>query len=333
MTACLHDPDFGYYATRPALGADGDFITAPLVSQMFGELIGLWAAECWDRLGRPPNVRLVEGGPGDGALMSDMLRAARTAPGFLEAIEVWLVEVSEPLKARQRERLGPGVRWAASVSELTPGPPVIFVGNELLDCLPARQFVGVGDRWLERKVGLDQAGALVFGVDPEPDPDLAIRMPPAAPGQVLEHSEAQASLGGALGRVLARDGGAALLIDYGGDDLMGDTLQALSRHRKVDPLACPGEADLTVHARFPLVLQGAGAQGATTAALITQGEFLRRLGIETRAQALAHARPDRADEIARQLERLTAPAQMGTLFKAACIHSPGWSPPGFEAAQ
>lgn len=331
MTACLHDPDFGYYATRPALGEGGDFITAPLVSQMFGELIGLWAAECWIRLGAPSKVRLVEAGPGDGTLMSDMLRAARVAPGFLEAAEVWLVETSTPLRAAQRARLGDHARWAASLDEIPPGAPLILVANELLDCLPARQWVRTPKGWSERLVALDEAGSLSFALG-RPAPPLASGWASERPGDVFEVSPAQAAFGEAVAARLAEDGGAALLIDYGrAEPGPGDTLQALRRHQKVDPLACPGEADLTVHADFPAVLAAGARTGAVAAPILTQAEFLRRLGIEARAAALARARPDRADQIGRQLDRLTAPDQMGELFKAACLHSHGWTPPGFEA--
>jgi len=328
MTACLHDPEAGYYATRPALGPEGDFITAPLVSQMFGEMLGVWAAEGWARMGRPGRVLLVEAGPGDGTLMADMLRAARVAPGFLAAAEVWLVEVSEPLIAAQRDRLGETVRWARALDEIPPGP-MILVGNELLDCLPARQWVRTRSGWAERMVGLDDDGALAFGLGGALPP---LGAPEAGAGAVLEVSAAQAAFGQQLGERTARDGGAALLIDYGrAEPGLGDTLQALKRHRKVDPLACPGEADLTVHADFPAVLAAARRGGALAGPLLTQGAFLRALGIEQRAAALARARPDRREVLARQLERLVGAGQMGELFKAACIHSPGWTPPAFEA--
>mgnify|MGYP000044067718 CR=1 FL=1 len=325
MSACLHDPDYGYYATRPALGDGGDFITAPLVSQMFGELIGLWAVEAWTRMGRPPTVRLVEMGPGDGSLMSDLLRAARLSPEFCDAIDVWLVETSGPLRDRQRSVLGDHIEWATSLAE-TPGEaPLILVANELLDCLPARQYVRSARGWAERLVGLDSSGGLTFGLTATP---LAREAPP---GAVVEHSPAQEALGAEIGARIARDGGAALLIDYGrAVPGYGDTLQALRRHQKEGPLDHPGEADLTVHADFPCVLAAAHAAGAATAHILTQGEFLVRLGIGARAEALAAARPDRADEIERQLERLVSPDQMGELFKVACIHSPNFVPPGFE---
>lgn len=333
MTACLHDPQFGYYATRPALGEGGDFVTAPLVSQMFGELVGVWAAVSWELMGRPETVRLVEMGPGDGTLMGDVLRAARMAPGFLDAADVWLVETSEPLKARQRERLGDGPRWAASLAEVPGEAPLILFANELLDCLPVRQFVRTATGWAEQVVGLaDQGGSggrLAFGRVATPAGTL---LPDAREGAVFEHSAAQEALGSEIGARVVRDGGAALLIDYGrARPGFGDTLQALRQHERVDPLACPGEADLTVHADFPAVMAAAEGEGAQ-AAILTQAEFLARLGIGERAEALVRARPDKAPVVGRQLNRLVAADQMGELFKACCLHSPGWTPPAFEEA-
>jgi len=326
MTACLHDPQDGYYATRPALGEDGDFITAPLVSQMFGELIGIWAISAWQAMGAPARFVLVEMGPGDGTLMSDMLRAARVMPAFLEAADVWLVETSEPLAALQAEKLGERVRWARSLDEVPGGRPLILVANELLDCLPARQFVRTAMGWAEQVVGLDN-GALRFGLVPAP-----MALPDARDGSILELSAPQEALGAALGERLANDGGAALLMDYGRDQPgFGDTLQALVRHEKVDPLACPGEADLTVHADFPAVMAAARKAGAE-AAILTQAQLLSRLGIGERAEALVRARPDKAALVGRQLNRLVGGDQMGELFKACCIHSPGWVPPAFESA-
>jgi SAM-dependent MidA family methyltransferase len=328
MTRCLHDPLHGYYATRPALGERGDFITAPLVSQMFGELIGLWLVETWRGLGAPPRVVLAEAGPGDGTLTADLLRAARLDPAFLDAAELWLVDTSGPLQAVQAGRLADAhPRWAASLGELPDDAPVLLVANELLDCLPARQFQRTASGWAERVVGVDEAGALVFGLRPT-TPGWG-----AAPlGALVERSPAQEAFAAALGDRLARQGGAALLIDYGRDTPgCGDTLQALAGHRKVDPLAAPGESDLTVHADFPAVLSAARAAGAD-GALLTQGEFLRRLGIEARAAALATSHPDRAETIARQLQRLIAPDQMGELFKAVALWT-GPTPPAFEARE
>jgi NADH dehydrogenase [ubiquinone] 1 alpha subcomplex assembly factor 7 len=327
MTACLHDPQFGYYATRPALGEAGDFITAPLVSQMFGELIGVWAASAWRLMGEPERFVLVEMGPGDGTLMSDILRAGRALPGFLEAAGVWLVETSEPLIALQRERLGETVRWARSLDEVPGGGPMLLVANELLDCLPARQFVRTATGWAEQVVGLSDDGTLRFGLAP-----AGLPLPDAREGAICEVSGAQEALGAALGERLVRDGGAALLIDSGRDEEgFGDTLQALSRHQKVDPLACPGEADLTVHADFPAVMAAAERAGAASA-ILTQATFLARMGIGERAEALVRARPEKAAVIGRQLHRLVGGDQMGELFKACCLFSPDWTPPAFEEA-
>jgi NADH dehydrogenase [ubiquinone] 1 alpha subcomplex assembly factor 7 len=327
MNRCLHDPRDGYYATRPALGEGGDFITAPLVSQMFGELIGLWAVESWTRLGKPTPFRLVEIGPGDGTLMSDLLRAVRLAPDFLAAADLWLIETSRPLTERQRQTLGQAPltpRWAADIDEVPAGAPILLVANELLDCLPARQFLHTPGGWIERLVGLGPDGGLAFGLAPSQTPVLA-----NAP--VLEVSPGQEALGQRLGERVVADGGAALLIDYGRPEPgFGDTLQALKGHQKLDPLAAPGESDLTVYADFPTVLGAAEKAGAETTNAIPQGLFLGRLGIQHRAEALKAARPDRAEVIDRQLARLAAPDQMGELFRAACIHQVGFLPPGFE---
>jgi len=323
MHACLHDPKDGYYATRPALGAEGDFITAPLVSQMFGELIGLWAVETWRGLGSPAPFRLVEVGPGDGTLIADVLRAARLVPEFLAACELWLIEVSDPLIARQMAILkeAPLVpTWAPNIDAIPEDAPVILIANELLDCLAARQFIQTEDGWVERLVGLNDAG------------DLAFRLTGPAPegGVVLEVSAGQEAFGIGVGRLIRECRGAALLIDYGrAEPGFGDTLQAITRHEKVDPLAEPGGADLTVHADFPSVLAAAEAQGCAVAHTV-QGLFLFRLGIEHRAAALARAKPERAEALMRQMQRLVAPDQMGELFKVAVIHYPAEpQPPGF----
>ncbi|MDR6532985.1 SAM-dependent MidA family methyltransferase [Caulobacter rhizosphaerae] len=361
VTRCLHDPRDGYYATRPALGEDGDFLTAPAVSQMFGELIGLWILETWTLMGRPAPVRLVEIGPGDGTLISDILRAARLLPEFLAAADLWLVEVSPPLRRVQAARLANAPvtpRWADRLEAVPAGAPLLLVANEVLDCLPAHQFVRTLDGWAERMVGLDEHGNLAFGLKhlgPPPVGEAARKgrwgeqtnvgqLPPPSPlatpppqgedlepGVVVESSPAQAALGSEIGHRVARDGGAALLIDYGRDAPgPGDTLQALKAHTKVSPLDQPGQADLTVWADFPAVLAAAAEAGAVTGPILPQGAFLQGLGIDQRAQALAAARPDQADKLARQLDRLTGAAQMGQLFKAVCLSAPGLSPPLFE---
>jgi SAM-dependent MidA family methyltransferase len=332
MTACLHDPEHGYYATRPAIGAEGDFITAPMVSQMFGELIGLWLVDAWMQLGRPAPFRLVEMGPGDGTLMSDMLRAAgRAAPDFLVAADLWLVETSGPLRALQAAALAAyGPRWAGAIDEVPAGARQLLVANELLDCLPARQFMRVETGWAERRVGLKNDGALMFGLTPSPQALIPSALWDVQIGAVVEISAAQAALGQAVGARIAAEGGAALFIDYGRDrDETGDTLQALLRHQKVDVLATAGEADLTIHADFPAFAAAAREAGAKTTAIVTQGSLLNGLGVQSRAAALMRARPDRAASIELQVQRLTAPDQMGSLFKAVAIHGPGLTPAGF----
>ena len=334
VVRCLHDPQGGYYATRPAIGAAGDFITAPMVSQMFGELIGLWAVELWRRLGAPERVRLVEVGPGDGTLMADALRAARLDPEFLRAVDLVLIEPSPPLRAAQARMLADSdihPRWVAALDRVETDAPVILVANEGLDCLPARQFVKTGEGWAERRVGVDDAGGLTFGLVKITG---GFRRPTfeVEPGQTIEISEQQAAFGRDLAALVRAAGGAALLIDYGRSKPgAGDTLQALHRHRKVDPLDAPGEADLTQWADFPNVLEAAVHAGADVTGCLGQGDFLRRLGIEHRAAALKVGRPDAAPVIDRQLARLTGDDQMGTLFKACAIFSPKrLVVPGFE---
>lgn len=329
MTLCLHDPADGYYAAHPALGASGDFITAPEVSQMFGEMIGLWAVIMWDQMGRPDPVRLVELGPGTGALMSDLLRAGRAVPGFLDAVDLWLVEPSRPLRQLQTERLANAApHFVDRLEDVADGAPMILVANEVLDCLPARQFVHQGGVWFEQRIGLGAEGDLVFGLAPAPN---GFAGPDGAPeGAVLEVSSAQQALSEAIGARIAEAGGAALLIDYGRDAPgYGDTFQAVSGHQKTDPLAAPGLADLTVHADFPSVAAAALVTGAETTAIVSQRRFLLALGLAERAQALQGVRPDAAPVIARQMARLVDEDQMGRLFKVLCIHSPGLSPPGF----
>ena len=343
MTRCLHDPLDGYYATRPALGeaaAGGDFITAPLISQVFGELLGLWAADVWAQLGAPPRVILAEMGPGDGTLMADVLRAGRAAPGFLDAAEVWLVETSAPLRRLQAARLGEdAARWAETLAELPEGVPLILIANELLDCLPTDQFVRVGERaWAERRVGLAPDGqtpgreSLAFGLVPLPPTFRPPAGHEAAPlGAVVEVSAAAAALGDAVGRRIADGGGAALFIDYGElTPVSGDTLQALHRHRKEGALDRPGVADLTVHADFKSLL--AGLQNPTLAPPLTttQAYFLTRLGLQIRVSDLAARHPEAADRLGRQRDRLIGADQMGELFKVVCVCSKGLVPPGFE---
>ena len=334
VTRCLHDPQDGYYATRPALGATGDFITAPMISQMFGELIGLWAVELWQRLGAPERVRLVEVGPGDGALMADALRAARLAPDFLQAVDLILIEPSAPLRALQARTLADSdvhPRWVSALDKVETDAPVILIANEVLDCLPARQFVKTEGGWAERRIGVTDEGELLFGLTAITGgftrPDFGVQS-----GQTVEISDQQAAFGRDLAALVKAASGAALLIDYGrARPEAGDTLQGLRRHQKVDPLDRPGETDLTQWADFPTVQDAAVRAGADVTGCLEQGEFLTLLGIEHRAERLKSGRPDAAPVIDRQVERLIGDNQMGTLFKACAIFSPHTLVvPGFE---
>jgi NADH dehydrogenase [ubiquinone] 1 alpha subcomplex assembly factor 7 len=322
MAACLYDPDDGYYATRPAIGGAGaDFITAPEASQMFGELIGLWCAHEWDALTKPA-FNWIELGPGSGALMQDMLRATQRIEGMHDAASVVLVETSEPLRESQAERV-PIAEWAVRLDDAPPGPSLI-IGNEFLDCLPIRQFVRGEDGWHEKLVGTDEGNQLVFGLSssiPAPDSE-------DEPGTVREIAPALDTLIYEIERRLHDAPARVLLIDYGYVQPEGaDTLQALKRHKKVDPLETPGEADLTAHVNFAQVAHLARRAGLDVAGPITQAQFLRGLGIDMRAETLTRANPQHTERLARELRRLTDSQEMGQLFKVICISSPGLPPP------
>jgi len=319
MARCLFDPLDGYYSRHAALGADGDFLTAPLVSQMFGEMIGVWIAQTWQALGSPSPFRLIEVGGGDGTLMSDILRVADSVPGLRDAARVTMVELSEPLHTLQKHKV-PDATFAASLDGIPEDLPVIVVANELLDCLPARQFIHTEDGWFERCVGL-RDGALAFGLSPAPE---GFTPPYAAPiGEIIEVSPAQARFIENLSLLIKTATGAALLIDYGRDrPETGDTLQALYRHRKYDPLEAPGKHDLTVWADFPAVAAVARQSGIKASAIVSQGRFLSDLGIAARHAVLAARNPDQAEKLQRQYDRLMASDQMGELFKVIGLAFP-----------
>jgi NADH dehydrogenase [ubiquinone] 1 alpha subcomplex assembly factor 7 len=338
MALCLGHPVHGYYVTRDPFGAGGDFITAPETSQMFGEIIGLWAAAVWAAMGTPA-VRLIELGPGRGTLMADALRAARVVPGFRAALSIDLVETSPVLRQRQQQALAGLDRplaWHRDLDEVPPGPAIV-IANEFFDALPVHQAVRAADGWHERMVGVDRSGALAFGLAPDPIADFA-RLAPglaqAPPGAVFEWRPDHLAV--ALARRLARDGGAALIIDYGhAVSAAGDTLQAVGAHAAADPLARPGEIDLTAHVDFAALCAAARRGGARWHGLLPQGQFLHRLGIATRADRLkAAASPAQAAAIDAAAQRLTGPAPgMGELFKVAALAHPAIPAlPGFEAA-
>lgn len=337
MAAALYDPKDGYYATRPAIGADGDFLTAPEASQMFGEMIGLWCVQSWMELGRPDPLRLIELGPGRGTLMADVARAARVAPDFRAAADLTLVEVSPPLKAVQAQTLravGAAPAWVARLEDAAPGPSLL-IANEFLDCLPIRQFVRTAAGWRERLIGLDPNDhtRLAFGLGPALPNDAMITAPlQAAPeGALAEVCPGLPALVDRIAERLNAAPGRALVIDYGAPrSSPGDTLQALRRHQKVPVLETAGEADLTAHVDFGELRRLARASGLDVAGPIGQGDWLENLGIGLRAQALAQANPVRAESLRAQLKRLIDPAEMGTLFQVICLSSRGLpAPAGF----
>ncbi len=332
MAVCLLDPEHGYYATREPFGQAGDFVTAPEISQMFGEVLGLALAQAWAEQGAPARVVLAELGPGRGTLMADMLRAVRALPAFAAAIEVHLVEASARLRAQQADRLqGHAPTWHDSVDSL-PEAPLFLVANEFFDALPVRQFLRHPNGWCERMVGL-QGGRLAWGLSP-PAPLQALdhRLADTVPGEVVELCPAAPGILQAVAERIVRHGGAALVIDYGGWRSRGDTLQALHRGAPDDPLAHPGEADLTAHVDFEPLASAARAAGAAAAGPVGQGLLLRRLGIDARAARLAQSLTGAALEAHRAAHRrLTEPGEMGTLFQALAIHPPAQAPPpGFD---
>jgi len=330
MADCLLDPANGYYATRDPLGAGGDFTTAPEISQMFGELIGLCLAQSWLDQGAPAPFVLAEPGPGRGTLMADIWRATRGVPGFHAAAQVHLIEASPALRDVQRARLqGLPVNWHDTIDTL-PDAPLWLVANEFFDALPIRQFQRDGALWRERVVGL-RDGALVLGLtDPAPRAELAHRISDTRSGDVVELCPAASLVMEAIQSRIEAHGGAALIIDYGGWRSLGDTFQALRGHAFDDPLAHPGEADLTAHVDFEGLARA--APRLTHSALMAQGTLLRHLGIDARAAVLAQNLRGAAREAhSAAHHRLTDAAEMGTLFKALALVAPGAPlPPGFD---
>jgi len=332
MHIALTDEDHGYYMRRDPFGVAGDFITAPEVSQMFGELIGLFFVQAWEDRGAPKKVHLVEMGPGRGTLMADILRAAKVRPAFLDAVEITLIEASPFLRGVQKETLaGAPVRWAEGLNELD-NAPLFVLANEFFDALPVHQFVKSELGWHGRMVAA-KGGELVFALTEtlEP-PDFASRRFRNAPrGSILEVGTEALIAVRAIADHIVKMGGAALILDYGhGESGLGDTFQAVKAHRYADPLAEPGEADLTFHVDFEALASAARERGAHVSGPITQADFLNALGIRTRAERLKRASPEAAADIEAALGRLTNPDEMGTLFKVLAICD-GRSPrlPGF----
>ena len=315
-----------YYATRDPLGVRGDFTTAPEVSQMFGELIGLWLADLWDRAGQP-HARYVELGPGRGTLAADALRAMGKA-GL--APPVHFIETSPILRAAQAEAV-PHAEWSLDMVGVEEDAPLLVVANEFFDALPIRQLVKTDMGWRERLIACQDTLFLPVVGDRGFDQIIPHRLKDADPGSILETSPAGVAILRALAKRLLDQGGAALIIDYGYQGpALGDTLQAVRGHAYVNPFDDPGEADLTAHVDFATIREAAEIEGLTVHGPVTQGTFLTALGIEPRAEALARAQPGRAEGIAADRQRLVSDEAMGELFKVIALTAPGWPvPAGF----
>ena len=302
MELCLMHPEHGYYVSRDPLGREGDFTTAPEVSQMFGELLGLWAASVWRAIGQPPLLRLIELGPGRGTMMADALRALRVLPPLYQSLTIHMVEINPVLRDKQRATLS-GVRnitWHDSIDDVLDGPAVIFA-NEYFDVLPIHQMVKRETGWHERTVELDKNEKLVFGNMPDPTPRFEVLLPPlvreAPNGAIFEWRPDREIM--KIARRVREQDGAALIIDYGHlRSDAGDTFQAIARHSFTDPLRNPGQADVTAHVDFQALARAAEDLGARVHGPVTQGDFLKRLGIETRAATLmAKATPEVSADI------------------------------------
>jgi len=334
MTMALSDPRYGYYMTRDPFGEKGDFTTSPEISQIFGELLGLWCADLWLRMGSPHAISLVELGPGRGTLMQDALRAMKRIKGLLQSVQVTLVETSPTLRKAQQnllETFDLPIQWHNDVSSL-PQLPTLLIANEFFDALPVRHYQMHNGKWHERLVGLNQHDELTFGLAREPEAALIIE---ADEGSILERNLVGERIMHDLSAHIAQYGGAGIAIDYGHSQSgMGETLQALHHHRFVDPLEEPGEADLTTHVDFERLLDIARRQGNAISGPIVQADFLEALGIRQRGAALLKsAHSDQAKAIMSGLDRLMdrAPKQMGSLFKVISFYHPEMpKPAGFN---
>ena len=331
MTISLLDPQSGYYATRDPLGAGGDFTTAPEISQMFGEMIGLWLVQAWSDQGCPKNPRLVELGPGRGTLMADILRTAKVAPEFLADLEVVLIEASPALQQVQADKLrgsGADISWQAQFDDSLSDRPLFLIANEFFDALPLRQYVKTDRGWCERMVTALNDD-LTFALAPVPVPPSTIPADRenAPDGGVYETSPASIALAENIAGVIAAKGGAALIIDYGYTEASGfsETLQAVSGHRFADALAEPGEDDLSAHVDFAALAQAGRRGGAAVFGPETQGMLLANVGITERAGQLMQSNPDNAKDLLSATERLIGNDQMGKLFKALAFVPPAIS--------
>lgn len=328
MAMCLHDREHGYYASRPGLGRD--FITAPEVSQVFGELLGMWAVHEWRAMGSPSPFHLLELGPGRGAMMRDMLRAASMFPEFIAAMRLGLVEASPALREEQLRTLEAYQPAHYPSLDKAPDGPAIIIGNEFLDCLPIRQFVVDGDKWRERQVGLGDDGGLTFGLGPAVDPQFEL-----SDQAEVEVASALSAVLDTLAERFAAHPGRALFIDYGPEAAHpGDTLRSFHQGEQVHPLAMPGASDLTADVDCLQAGVAAREVGLGVSGPVIQGAFLLALGAAQRAEQLARANPERADDVIRGVEKLVSPDDMGERFKVICFSPAASAPPaGFEQGE
>jgi NADH dehydrogenase [ubiquinone] 1 alpha subcomplex assembly factor 7 len=339
MTDVLVHPQHGYYSTQAALGAAGDFTTSPEISQIFGELVGSWLVHAWESIGAPSAFSLVEMGPGRGTLMADILRVAKVRPAFLKAVHVYMIEASGRMRYAQKRLLhdaGIRITWADRLEDVPPGP-VLMVANEFFDCLPVRQFVRTAERgdspWRERLVGLDEEKNLVFVLSEKTYADREGMPPGAEPESIFEISAESGAVVGEIAKRLAESKGRALIIDYGhGRSGYGDTLQAMRDHKPWPVLKTPGLADLTAHVDFAALARHARREGLRVDGPVRQGDFLERLGLKVRLEALEKAASSETRESLRSgALRLIDREGMGSLFKVLSLSSPGSQvPPGFE---
>jgi NADH dehydrogenase [ubiquinone] 1 alpha subcomplex assembly factor 7 len=326
MEACLYDPGHGYYKKREALGRGGDFITAPEISQVFGELTGLWAGETWRLMGQPSEVRLIELGPGRGTLMADALRALRVLPVFLQCATVHLVETSGPMRAAQEAALAAApcpVFWHERIEDVPEGAAIV-IANEFFDCLPVRQHVfdEPAQLWRERLVAFKD-GAFEFALSKQAAGSVVLGqgLPDIEDGAIAETRPGTTGVLRSLAARAANAPLAALIIDYGySHPALGDTVQAVRQHRFTGLFDAPGEADLTAHVDFSALAQGAKELGLASSGPMPMGEWLLRLGLETRVnQLMRRASSEEAAEIRSRVSRLVDPAQMGALFKVLVL--------------
>ena len=338
MELSLSHAEHGYYMKQDPFGQDGDFITAPEISQMFGEMIGLWTCVVWQAMGSPEPLNLVEMGPGRGTLMADGLRATQMVEEFEDAARVWLVETSPALREIQKKNLAPTMMmpaWRDRFADIGPGPLIVW-GNEFFDALPIRQYVRADDVWRERLVGLNDDGdGLTYAVSADKIDTALIPedLRGAPPGSIYEDHAASCALIAEIAKRVVESGGAALFLDYGHDAHgIGETLQAVKSHDYADVLKKPGDQDITAHVDFEQLAAAARAAGAEVLGPVPQGAFLDRLGMRQRADTLMmNATPEQIEEIDAAYQRLTAVEQMGGLFKVIAIVPPGFGVPPWAA--